>query len=243
MGGSRAVLVDAGSGGGQGRARWSATAASQRMEDMNATYARSSFEHPSLNLLVTDAQRDRAVGFLQEAYADGRLAETEFDERVGQALSARNRRDLNSAFEGLVRVTPTQQAFAAHPAYLPVVNQQADGASGRLAGGLAHWSSIPLPLIGPGVFYAVSERGSFARSQAAKAFNFQLFAIVVAAALGIVSNILNFDLFSGVWMMAWFVLTVIGGVKAFSGDDWHNPIMKKVPMRVLDETTRRGIGR
>lgn len=210
---------------------------------MNATYARSSFEHPSLNLLVTDTQRDRAIGFLQEAYADGRLSELEFDERVEQAISARDRRELNAAFAGLVQVTPAQQVFAAHPAYLPVVNQNADGASGRIAGGLAHWSSIPLPLIGPGVFYAVAEKGSYARSQAAKAFNFQLFALIAAAALGIVSAITNIEIFNGIWMMAWFVLTVIGGIKAFSGDGWENPIMKKVPLTVLDETTRRGIGR
>lgn len=210
---------------------------------MNATYARSNFEHPSLNLLVTDAQRDRAINYLQEAYADGRLTETEFDMRVEQALNARNRRDLNGAFEGLVRTTPTQQALATHPAYLPVVNQNADGASGRLVAGLAHWSSIPAPLLGPGIFYAVSEKGSFARSQAAKAFNFQLFALIAAAALGIVTGILDIGFLSGLWMMAWFVLTVIGGIKAFSGENWSNPVMSKVPFKVLDETTRRGIGR
>ncbi|MGD8216283.1 DUF1707 domain-containing protein [Aestuariimicrobium sp. Y1814] len=211
---------------------------------MNATSFRSnSFEHPSLNLLVTDTQRDRAIGYLQEAYADGRLTGTEFDERVEQALNARNRRDLNAAFEGLVRVSGTQQAFAAHPAYLPVVNQNADGASGRLTAGLAHWSSIPFPLVGPGVIYAVAEKGSYARSQAAKAFNFQVFALAVMVALGIVSAIFDFGLFNGLWTMAWFVLTVVGGIKAFSGEDWTNPIMNKVPVRLLDESTRRGIGR
>lgn len=210
---------------------------------MNATYARSSFEHPSLNLLVTDVQRDRAISFLQEAYADGRLTEMEFDQRVEQAISARDRRELNASFEGLVRVSPAQQAFAAHPAYLPVVNQQADGASGRLVGGLAHWSSIPVPLLGPGVFYAVSEKGSYARSQAAKAFNFQVFALIAAAALGIFGAITGIEFLGGLWTMAWLVLTVVGGIKAFSGEGWNNPVMKKVPMRVLDESTRRGIGR
>ena len=214
------------------------------MDDMNTTHPRSNaFEHPSMNLLVTDAQRDRAVDFLQEAYADGRLTAFEFDQRVEQALGARSRRELNSAFEGLVRVTPTQQALAAHPAYLPILNQNADGASGRLSAGLAHLSSIPMPLLGPGIFYAVSAKGSYARSQAAKAFNFQLFALIVMAALGIFEGITGIGILSGVWTMAWLVLTVIGGVKAFSGEDWRNPVMSKVPLAVLDERTPRSIGR
>ncbi|MGA4507198.1 DUF1707 and DUF4870 domain-containing protein [Propionibacteriaceae bacterium G1746] len=212
---------------------------------MNATHAyQHSFEHPSLNLLVTDAQRDRAVSYLQEAYADGRLTEPDFDMRVGQALKARTRRELNAAFAGLVQVTPTQQVFAAHPAYLPVVSQNSDSGSGRAAAGLAHLSTIPMPLLGPGIFYAVTAKGSYARSQAAKAFNFQLFALVIAAGLGLLSNLVGvFDALGGIWMFAWFVLTIVGAVKAFSGEPWRNPIMKKVPFAVLDERMPRALGR
>lgn len=218
---------------------------------MNTTQPRPNFEHPSLNLLVTDAQRDRAVGYLQEAYADGRLDEAEFDQRVEHALSARTRRDLNSVFNGLVRVTPTQQALAAHPAYLPVLNQNSDGVTGRVAGGLAHFSSIPAPLIGPGIFYAVSAKNSYARSQAAKAFNFQLTALIIAAVIGIATGIVSgilpgspeFGWINGLWTMAWFVLTVVGGVKALGGENWRNPVMARTGLHVLDERTQPGIRR
>ena len=50
---------------------------------MTATY-----EHPSLHLPVTPEQRDRAETWLQEAYADGRISESEFDRRIGQVISA-----------------------------------------------------------------------------------------------------------------------------------------------------------
>lgn len=201
-----------------------------------------SYEHPSLSLLVTDAQRDRAVDYLQNAFADGRLSAEELDQRLGQALEARTRRELNAAFSGLVRVPAASQALGAHPAYRPLINQHQDGTSGRVVAGVAHWSSIPFPLVGPGVAYAVSEKGSFARSQAAKAFNFQLAAIGIAIMLGIVSGITDVGFLSGIWALTWFVITVIGGVKAFSGESWTNPVMRFIPWRPLDETERRAIG-
>ena len=68
------------------------------------------YPHPSLNQLVTDEQRDKAERFLQEAYADGRLNEFEFDGRLEQVMNARTRQDLNTAFYGLVQVSPTSSA-------------------------------------------------------------------------------------------------------------------------------------
>ena len=55
-------------------------------------------EHPSLRMHVTTDQRDRAEDFLKEAYADGRISESEFDTRIGQVLGADNRKELNEAF-------------------------------------------------------------------------------------------------------------------------------------------------
>lgn len=210
-----------------------------------ASFATStSFEHPSLNLLVTDAQRDRAIDYLQAAYADGRLSAVELDERLGRALAARTRRDLNASLDGLMRVSPASLALAAHPAYQPLVNQHRDGAAGRFAAGSAHFSSLMFPLVGPGVVYAVCERNTFAKRQAARAFNFQLNAIIAAIALGILGNILGVEFLSGVWTFVWFALTVVGGIKAFGGDDWQNPLMRSSRRwRPLDESTRRSLGR
>ena len=78
---------------------------------MNSTY-----EHPSLKLYVTPEQRDRAETWLKEAYADGRISELEFDQRIGQVLSATTRKELNEAFYGLVQIPTPSRALGIHPA-------------------------------------------------------------------------------------------------------------------------------
>ena len=49
---------------------------------------------PQGDLRVSDAERDRAVSELGEAYRDGRITIEEFDLRSTQALSARTGREL-----------------------------------------------------------------------------------------------------------------------------------------------------
>ena len=79
---------------------------------MNAIY-----EHPSLSMHVTPEQRDRAESWLKDAYADGRISESEFDRRIGQVLTAVTRKELNEAFYGLVQVPTSSRALGVHPAY------------------------------------------------------------------------------------------------------------------------------
>lgn len=57
-------------------------------------------------LRASDAERDTAVRALTKHYADGRLERAEFDERVGQALSARTRRELDALFTDLPEPSP-----------------------------------------------------------------------------------------------------------------------------------------
>lgn len=78
----------------------------------------SSQQHPSLGLSITSEQRDRAETLLKDAYADGRIDELEFDNRIDQVLVATTRKDLNEAFYGLVEVpaiSTAPQAQAAQP--------------------------------------------------------------------------------------------------------------------------------
>jgi hypothetical protein len=53
------------------------------------------------HLRVSDAERQAVADRLAEHYADGRLDQAEFDERVGRAMSAKTRADLNGLFDDL----------------------------------------------------------------------------------------------------------------------------------------------
>jgi hypothetical protein len=57
----------------------------------------SSDEH----LRVSDAERQTVADHLGEHFAEGRLDQAEFDERVGQAMHAKTRGDLNGLFSDL----------------------------------------------------------------------------------------------------------------------------------------------
>ena len=51
-------------------------------------------DYPAGDLRVSDADRDRALGELSEAFQAGRLTAGEFDQRSGQALGARTGKEL-----------------------------------------------------------------------------------------------------------------------------------------------------
>jgi Domain of unknown function (DUF1707) len=53
------------------------------------------------HLRVSDAERQAVADRLAEYFSEGRLDQAEFDERVGQAMSAKTRADLNGLFSDL----------------------------------------------------------------------------------------------------------------------------------------------
>jgi uncharacterized Tic20 family protein len=196
------------------------------------------YEHPSLKMQVTPQQRDRAENFLKEAYAGGRISEPEFDHRIGQVLSAVNRKELNEAFYGLVQVPTPSTALGLHPAYQPLVRPEVRQQAGRGVAGFAHFSVFFFWLFGPGLVFALSTPGTYARREAAKAFNFQLISSIAFLTMMIVGGILNSDLVGGLFGLlgiAWFVLTILGGAKALQGEDWKNPVKNVVKLEVLSE--------
>lgn len=205
------------------------------LEDMNALP-----EHPSLNLPVTEAQRDRAEQWLQQAYADGRISADEFDRRIGQVISSVSRRDLNLAFYGLVKVAPTSQALGVHPIYQPThptVDRAGVGVSRGMAA-LAHFSALGSSFFGPLLFFLLSPEGGPTRREAAKAFNFQVLALLSLVATFVVGQFVP-EMIAGllytVVTIGWLVLTVVGGAKAAQGDDWRNPATRVLPMQILRE--------
>ena len=210
-----------------------AEARTAHAEGMNSTY-----EHPSLKLYVTPDQRDRAESWLKEAYADGRISELEFDHRIGQVLTATTRKELNEAFYGLVQIPTPSRALGIHPAYQPLVRPETREQAGRGTAAFAHFSSIFLWLLGPGLVYAASSQGSYSRREAAKAFNFQLIATVVFVLVGILGGITELDLFGALMPLiglSWLVLTIIGGAKALQGENWRNPVKSVIKLEVLSE--------
>jgi hypothetical protein len=53
------------------------------------------------HLRVSDAERQAVADRLAEHFSAGRLDQAEFDERVGRAMSAKTRADLNGLFDDL----------------------------------------------------------------------------------------------------------------------------------------------
>ena len=200
---------------------------------MNPTY-----EHPSLTTYVTEAQRDRAESWLQEAYADRRITEAEFDHRIGQVITAVTRKDLNDAFFGLVQVPPSSRALGLHPAYQPLVRPETRQQAGRGVAGFAHFSVFLFWILGPALVFALSSPGTYARREAAKAFNFQLISALVFVSFMVVGGITELDLFG--WLVpllgiGWLVLTIVGGAKSLQGADWKNPVKNVIKLEVLPE--------
>ena len=94
---------------------------------------------------VSDADRDRVAAELSEHFQAGRLTQDEFDERVGQAISARTQGDLDK----LVADLPSGRATGSLPAAGPPAGQVARGTRVTAAwphghGHWAPWWLIPL---------------------------------------------------------------------------------------------------
>lgn len=85
---------------------------------------------------IGDTERDRAVDLLREHLAQGRLDDTEFDERLTAALSAKTSGDLDPLFydlpgprpgQGLATTSETTPLFATQAGLNPTESSQAAG--------------------------------------------------------------------------------------------------------------------
>jgi hypothetical protein len=86
---------------------------------------------------ASDADRDATIATLREAFAEGRLSQDEFDERLGRAHSARTYADLSHLTEDL-------PGAVAVPSPTPVVEQSSDLAKERrdLRSAWASWLGV-----------------------------------------------------------------------------------------------------
>src|ERR1700749_565779 len=67
------------------------------------------------HLRVSDAERNAVAEQLGTHYSDGRLDQAEFDERVGRAMAARTRGDLDGLFDDLPDLEPSGASGKAGP--------------------------------------------------------------------------------------------------------------------------------
>jgi hypothetical protein len=94
--------------------------------------------YPPGSLRVSDADRDRAVSELSEAFQAGRITADEFDQRSARALCARTGEELASLLEDLpLDRAPATGAAAVERAHRAIAARIAAGASAAAATALA----------------------------------------------------------------------------------------------------------
>lgn len=202
-------------------------------------FRRPASEDGSLDWRVTDAQRDRVVDYLGQAYADGRLTISEFEKRMEDAFAARTRRELNQTLSGLATVPMT--ASLARPLAL----RRSTGPTPMSSVGTGLVGLAPLTFTGPLVplvAVALTEKGSWTRSQVANQANAQIYMWAVMVLLGILHVANPLMVAAGVGYLA---LTVIQAVKGFQGETWRSPITRAVPFQLIKEQDRprKSLGR
>ena len=86
------------------------------------------------HIRVSDADRNAVAELLSQHYADGRLDQAEFDERVGRTMAAKTRGDLAGLFDDL----PETDAAAGGPGgpFGPAAAGPAVPRRGRRRGGI-----------------------------------------------------------------------------------------------------------
>ncbi len=181
-------------------------------------------EHPSLVLAVTQQEREAAIDRLQNAYEEGAITASDLDLRAGMAAMARSRRDLNTAFLGLMDVSIDARRYSAV-------------AAGRGLAVAAHLSGWVLFLVGPLACYAAAQPGSYARREAAKAVNLAvltLCGLAVALVVVLVNEAVGTPL-AALIGGCWWLTSLVAAVQASKGNNWEHPLKRWLPFEVLRE--------
>jgi hypothetical protein len=123
------------------------------------------------HLRVSDAERQAVADRLAEHFADGRLDQAEFDERVGRAMNAKTRADLSGLFDDLPETGapampehPRRMRRRGHPVLLLVLLV----VLALTAGHAVLWAIVPvlwLGLLVAGVLFATRAVGRSHASQ------------------------------------------------------------------------------
>ncbi|MFF0312099.1 DUF1707 and DUF4870 domain-containing protein [Streptosporangium sp. NPDC004379] len=176
-------------------------------------------------LRVSNQDREQVVEHVKTAYAEGRLDKFEFDDRLERAMTARVHGDLMPIMYELYGSRPAVPAF--HPQTggrpLPYPAARAKDGGERLGAAAAHLLPLTgLFAIGPLIMLLAAGRTSpHVRRHAVEALNFQLTLLGASVLLAI--TVVGAVLIPAVWIGG-MVLSVIGGVKALTDDDFRYPL-------------------
>lgn len=194
---------------------------------------------------VSKDDRDRAEQRLREAHRLGRLGTAEFDARMSRVIMAERLEELAAAVDGPLPIAPASYGYRtpyepSAPLTGTIVPTASTAGRSTTMAVIAHLSPFLLWLFGPLLIWAISPTDSYAKREAAKAFNWQLMAAAVGLAAAAVGWILPGDgnPVAAIWTVIWVVFTVLGAVGAARGNDWRNPIRALVPWEVLSEGKR-----
>ena len=197
------------------------------------------FPDPTLGSQVTEVQRDRAVEYLQQAFATGAIDAETFEDRLATALTASTRAELNSSLRGIARVVSALDHLPAAPMARPQVVNSAE----NVAAGFTHLSGFIFPFfLGPVIVKAVARPGSRLWLEAGRALSFQLTAITTALVIGTLMTLLGIGgsvFFLGV--IGWLITSTLLAVRAFQGQNSTSGIERLLPFKPPRED--RQIGR
>lgn len=189
---------------------------------------------PMLSVLVTDVQRDRAVEYLQRAYAASAISDEVFEQRLGMALTATTRAELNASLRGLARVAPAMLPTR------PAAESQPLNGMNNVLSGIIHLGTLPSFFILPAIAKGAASPGSRISLEASRAMCFQFSALVYGAiaifltVMGIAPPALLF-----VGFVSWMLMTLWLAIRAFNGDHSTKVIEKLMLMRPVEDQGRR----
>lgn len=194
--------------------------------------------HPMPSSFVTEVQRERAVDYLQQAFAAGVIDSSGFEDRVAVALTASSRVELNSSLKGIARVMDHSQPMSSAPLARSDVADRAQ----NLGAGFAHLSGYVFPFfLGPVVVKAVARPGSRLWLEAGRALSFQLTAITVAMVVGTMMVFFNVgSSFFILGCIGWLISTMLLAVRAFQGQNSTGSVERLLIFKPAREP--RGIG-
>ncbi|MDO5067042.1 MAG: DUF1707 domain-containing protein [Propionibacteriaceae bacterium] len=191
---------------------------------------------PMLSAHITDVQRDRAVEYLQRAYAAAEISDEMFEQRLGLALTATTRAELNASLRGLARVAPSMLVSGSTGG-----SQPANGMNNVLAG-IVHLGTLPSFFVLPAIAKGAASPGSRISLEASRAMCFQFSALIYGAVaifltvMGIAPAALLF-----VGFVSWALMTLWLAIRAFNGEHSTKAIEKLMLMRPVEDRDRRQV--